>query len=149
MVIDINFERVVQAPLQMVFDYFTEIEELPSRHPKYVKYVKVLNRDDKSIRFDQEISFFGKKVHSTNKLTLYRDQRIIEVEIVGGDGVGSKTKMIFIETEGSPSATTNIKLEGELHHGRLERLFGRSVKGTTEKILDEDVKNIEQKMMAV
>src|ERR687888_2724203 len=130
MVININFERVVQAPLQMVFDY-TRIEELPSLHPKYVKYVKVLNKDDKTIQFDQEISFFGKKVRSTNKLTLYRDQGMIEVEVVGGDGLGSKTKMIFIETEGSPSTTTtHIKLEGELHHGRLERLFGRSVKGT-------------------
>ncbi len=146
MVINISFERVVHAPLQMVFDYFTGVEELPSRHPKYVKHVKVLNKDDKIIQFDQEISFFGKKVHSTNKLTLNRDQGIMEGEVVGGDGLGSKTKMIFIEAEGSPSTTTHIKLEGELHHGRLERLFGRSVKGTTEKILDEDIKNIEQKM---
>jgi uncharacterized membrane protein len=145
MAININYERVVRAPFKMVFDYFTGIEELPSRHPKYVKNVKVLNKDGKIIEFDQEISFFGKKVHSTNKLTLYPDQGKIELEVVGGDGIGSKTKMIFIET----GVSTHIKLEGELHHGRLERLFGRSVKGTTEKILNEDVENIEGKMTVV
>lgn len=82
-------------------------------------------------------------------MTLYPDQGKIELEVVGGDGIGSKTKMIFIETGGSSSVTTHIKLEGELHHGRLERLFGRSVKGTTEMILNEDVENIERKMTAV
>ena len=39
---------------------------------------------------------------------------------------------------------TQIRLEGELHYGILEKILSRSIHGITEKTLDEDIQNLEQ-----
>jgi len=76
----------------------------------------------------------SKKIRSTNKVVLYPDQNRIETEVIEGDGKGSKTTTIF---SGS-NTHTEIKVEGDLHLGRLERLFSKA-----EKLLNEDVEIIE------
>ena len=45
--------------------------------------------------------------------------------------------------EVSPGCT-QIRLEGELHYGILEKILSRSIHGITEKTLEEDIQNLEQ-----
>ena len=40
---------------------------------------------------------------------------------------------------------TRITLEGELHYGLLEKLLSGSIHGIAEKMLEEDVRNIERR----
>jgi hypothetical protein len=69
---------------------------------------------------------------------LYPDQNKIETEVIEGDGKGSKTTIF----SGSDD-TTQIKVEGDLHLGLLERLLSKAVRSAAEKLLNEDVKIIE------
>jgi carbon monoxide dehydrogenase subunit G len=139
MVIKIDLTKVANAPIQSVYKYFSNVEELPRRHPNQVKNIKIVSREETGIVFEQESSLIGKKIRSTNKIVLYPDQNKIETEVIDGDGKGSKTTTIF-----SPANdTTQIKVEGDLHLGRLERLFSKAVKSTAEKLLNEDVKIID------
>jgi uncharacterized membrane protein len=139
MVIKIDLAKVVNAPIQSAYKYFSNVEELPRRHPNHVKNIKIVSREDTGLVFEQESSLIGKKIRSTNKVVLYPDQNRIETEVIEGDGKGSKTTTIF----SGANDTTQIKVEGDLHLGRLERLFSKAVKSTAEKLLNEDVKIIE------
>lgn len=71
---------------------------------------------------------------------MYPDRNIIETEVIEGDGKGSKTTTTTFS--GANDSTQN-KVEGDLHLGRLERLFSKAAKSTAEKLLNEDVKIIE------
>ena len=139
MVIKIHLAKVVNAPILSVYNYFSNVEELPMRHPNHVKNIKIVSREETGLVFEQESSLIGKKIRSTNKVVLHPDQNRIETEVIEGDGKGSKTTTLF---SGS-NDTTQIKVEGDLHLGRLERLFSKAVKSTAEKLLNEDVKIIE------
>jgi len=139
MVIKIDLAKVVNAPIQSVYKYFSNVEELPIRHPNHVKNIKIVSREETGLVFEQESSLIGKKIRSTNKVVLHPDQNRIETEVIGGDGKGSKTTTRF----SGDNDTTQIKVEGDLHLGRLERLFSKAVKSTAEKLLNEDVKIIE------
>ena len=139
MVIKIDLAKVVNAPIQSVYKYFSNVEELPIRHPNHVKNIKIVSREETGLVFEQESSLIGKKIRSTNKVVLHPDQNRIETEVIGGDGKGSKTTTRF----SGDNDTTQIKVEGDLYLGRLERLFSKAVKSTAEKLLNEDVKIIE------
>ena len=140
MVIKIDLVKVVNAPVQSVYKYFSNVEELPRRHPNHVKNIKIVSREETGLVFEQESSLIGKKLRSTNKVVLYPDQNRIETEVIEGDGKGSKTTTTIFS---GADDITQIKVEGDLHLGRLERLASRAVKSTAEKLLNEDVKIIE------
>jgi hypothetical protein len=89
---------------------------LPRRHPNHVKNIKIVRREETGLVFEQESSLIGKKIRSTNKVVLYPDQNRIETEVIEGDGKGSKTTTLFSGT----NDTTQIKVEGDLHLGRLD-----------------------------
>ena len=97
---------------------------------------------DIDIEFEQEGSFHGKKITSINKLTRLGNENTIRIEIIDGNGKGSVTTIRCQEV--SPG-NTQIRLEGELHYGILEKFLSRSIQGITEKTLEEDIHNLEQK----
>jgi hypothetical protein len=94
-----------------------------------------------NIEFEQEGSFHGKKITSINRLTRLASESTIRIEIIDGNGKGSTTTIRCQEI--SPGRT-QIRLEGELHYGILEKILSRSIHGITEKTLDEDIQNLEQ-----
>lgn len=145
MTIRIDLTKEVKAPVKHVLDYFTNVEELPRFHPEYIKNVRIVNKEEgenRSIEFEQEGSFHGKKIKSVNRLTRLSSENTIRIEIIDGNGKGSITTIRCEEV--SPS-NTQVKLEGELHYGLLEKFLSRSIHGITEKTLEEDVHNLEQK----
>ena len=146
MTVRIDLTKEVKAYVQRVLDYFTNIEELPRFHPEYIKHVRVLNREgghnnnNNSIEFEQEGSFHGKKITSINRLTRVGNENTIRIEIIDGNGKGSVTTIRCQEV--SPDSS-QIRLEGELHYGILEKILSRSIHSITEKTLEEDIHNLE------
>ena len=145
MTVRIDLTKEAKASIQRVLDYFTNVEKLPHFHPEYIKYVKIVNKkegENNSIEFEQEGSFHGKKITSVNRLTRLGDESTIRIEIIDGNGKGSVTTIRCQEI--SPG-NTQIRLQGELHYGILEKLLSRSIHSITEKTLEEDIHNLEQK----
>jgi hypothetical protein len=147
MTIRIDLSKEVKASVSQVLDYFTNVEALPRFHPEYIKNVTIVSREDgennnNNIEFEQEGSFHGKKIKSINKLTRLGNENTIQIEIIDGNGKGSVTTIKCQEV--SPG-NTQIRLEGELHYGILEKFLSRSIHGITEKTLEEDIHNLEQK----
>ena len=144
MTVRIDLTREVRASVQRVLDYFTNVEALPRFHPEYIKNVRIVNREgeNNNIEFEQEGSFHGKKIMSINRLTRLASESTIRIEIIDGNGKGSITTIRCQEI--SPG-NTQIRLEGELHYGILEKILSRSIHGITEKTLEEDIQNLEQR----
>ena len=147
MTIQIDLGREVRASVPRVLEYFLNVEELPRFHPEYIKNVKVIdkktvgNNSDFRIEFEQEGSFHGKKIKSMNRLTKIVLENAIRIETIDGNGKGSLTT---IRCKEIGPESTQIKLDGELHYGLLEKLLSRSLHSITEKTLEEDIKNIER-----
>lgn len=145
MTIRIDLTKEVRAPVQHVLEYFMNVEELPRFHPEYIKNVRIIDRegggDNNNIEFEQEGSFHGKKIKSVNRLIRLVNENAIKIEIIDGNGKGSIT---IIRCQEVSPGNTQIKLEGELHYGLLEKLLSRSIHGITEKTLEEDIHNLEQ-----
>jgi len=144
MTVRIDLTREVRTSVQRVLDYFTNVEALPRFHPEYIKNVRIVNREgenNNNIEFEQEGSFHGKKITSINRLTRLASESTIRIEIIDGNGKGSTTTIRCQEI--SPGRT-QIRLEGELHYGILEKILSRSIHGITEKTLEEDIQNLEQ-----
>jgi len=147
MTIQIDLGREVRASVPRVLEYFMNVEELPRLHPEYIKNVRVKdkktvgNNSDFSIEFEQEGSFHGKKIKSMNRLTKMTLENAIRIETIDGNGKGSLTT---IRCKEIGPESTQIKLDGELHYGLLEKLLSRSIHSITEKTLEEDIKNIER-----
>lgn len=85
MVIKIDLAKVVNAPILSVYNYFSNVEELPMRHPNHVKNIKIVSREETGLVFEQESSLIGKKIRSTNKVVLYPDQNRIELSFLDND----------------------------------------------------------------
>ena len=147
MTIQIDLGREVRASVPRVLEYFMNVEELPRFHPEYIKNVRVIdkktvgNNSDFSIEFEQEGTFHGKKIKSMNRLTKMTLENAIRIETIDGNGKGSLTT---IRCKEIGPESTQIKLDGELHYGLLEKLLSRSIHSITEKTLEEDIKNIER-----
>jgi uncharacterized membrane protein len=146
MTVRINLTKEVKAPVQRVLDYFTNVEDLPRFHPEYIRHIRILSREEghnnnNTIEFQQEGSFHGKKITSINRLTRVGNENTIRIEIIDGNGKGSVTTIRCQEVS---SDSSQIRLEGELHYGILEKLLSRSIHSITEKTLEEDINNLEQ-----
>ena len=144
MTIRIDLTKEVKTSAKHVLDYFTNVEELPRFHPEYIKNVRIINKEEgenRSIEFEQEGSFHGKKIKSVNRLSRLGNENTIRIEIIDGNGKGSIT---IIRCEEVSPSNTQIRLEGELHYGLLEKFLSRTIHGITEKTLEEDIHNLEQ-----
>src|SRR5919106_3470742 len=143
MTVRIDLTKEVKASVQHVLDYFMNVEELPRLHPEYIKNVRIVSREEgenNNIEFEQEGSFHGKKITSINRLTRLGTGNTIRIEIIDGNGKGSVTTIRCQEV--SPDSS-QIRLEGDLHYGILEKILSRSIHSITEKTLEEDIHNLE------
>jgi carbon monoxide dehydrogenase subunit G len=73
---------------------------------------------------------------------LIRHENSIKIETIDGNSKGSRTSVRCQELD---AETTRITLEGELHYGILEKLLSGSIHDITERMLEEDVRNIERR----
>jgi len=144
MTVRIDLTKEVRSSVQNILEYFTSVEDLPHFHPEYIKNVRIIHRqgsnNNNNIEFEQEASFHGKKIKSVNRLI--RHENSIKIETIDGNGKGSRTN---VRCQELGADNTRITLEGELHYGLLEKLLSGSIHGITERMLEEDVRNIERR----
>jgi hypothetical protein len=143
MTVRIGLNKEVRSSVQHTLQYFMNVEGLPRFHPEYIKNVRIIHRqgsnNNKNIEFEQEASFHGKKIKSLNRLI--RHENSIIIETIDGNGKGSRTNIRCQELN---PENTRITLEGELHYGLLEKLLSGSIHAITERMLKEDIRNIER-----
>ena len=129
-----EFSLQTKAPLPKVIDYFSHPENLPNRHPDFVKATTVKSREGDQIMFDQEMKLMGKTIKSSNRMDVNRAQNMIQINTLEGDGKGSKITMNFL-----PSGMgTEIKYNAEMELGALGFFAKGPAKSAMEKVATED-----------
>ena len=139
----INFEKIVKAERNKVFDIVANYEQFQKILPKYFPSIRVLSvRDDTSI-VEEHLRVAGRElVMMTKHVTKYPE--LHEVFVIGGDAKGSH----IIERYESVKDGTKITVEANLNLSgplRLVAFFSRSkIKNGFAKIMDEFAKIAEQ-----
>jgi carbon monoxide dehydrogenase subunit G len=132
-----NWEKTghTKAPLAKAIDYYMHPENLPKVHPGFVKEVKVISREGDNIKVEQRAAIMGRKIQTVNNLTLDRATNTFHVDVVEGDGRGSKITMALKEAAGG----TDVKYSASMELGPLGFFAKGPAKGNFEKTVDEDM----------
>ena len=139
----INFEKIVKAERNKVFDIAANYESFQKTLPQYFPSIRVRSvRDDTAI-VEEHLRVAGKElVMMTKHVTKYPE--LHEVFVIGGDAKGShiieKYESVLEGTKITVDA--DLKLKGVL---KLAGFFGKGkIKKSLSKIMDEFAKIAEQ-----
>jgi polyphosphate kinase 2 (PPK2 family) len=136
-----EFTRQTKVSVQKALDYFSHPENLPKVHSDFVKQVTIKNSQGDLIDFEQQMELMRRKIVSQNRMTINRQQNVIVVDTLDGDGKGSKVTMMLSELPGG--AGTQVKYSAEMELGRLGLFAKGPAKSAMEKVADEDAKNLD------
>ena len=145
MTVRIDLTKEVKASIQRVLDYFMNVESCLIFIQNILRMSTLLIRKKERIivsNLSKKVHFMARKLHRLIGSLGLAMRGYIRIEIIDGNGKGSVTTIRCQEI--SPG-NTQIRLQGELHYGILEKLLSRSIHGITEKTLKEDIRNLEQK----
>jgi len=129
-----DLSRQTKAPVPKVIEYFTHPENLPKRHPDFMKSVTIKSQEGDAVTFEQQMELMRRKINSLNKLTLNRAENRIEINTMEGDGKGSKITMSFSPNQ----AGTQINYHAEMELGALGIFAKGPAKSAMEKVATED-----------
>ena len=139
----INFEKIIKADRNKVFDIAANYEQFQKILPKYFPSIRILSvRGDTSV-VEEHIRIAGRElVMMTKHVTKYPE--LHEVFVIGGDAKGSHV----IERYESIKEGTKIIVEADLNLSvplKLIAFFGKDkIKKGFTKIMDEFAKIAEQ-----
>jgi len=139
----INFEKIVKAERNKVFDIVANYEQFQKILPKYFPSIRVLSVRDNISVVEEHVRIAGRElVMMTKHVTKYPE--LHEVFVIGGDAKGSH----IIERYESIKDGTKITVEANLNLSvplKILAFFGRSkIKNGFTKIMDEFAKIAEQ-----
>ena len=139
----INFEKIVKAERNKVFNITANYEQFQKILPKYFPSIRVLSVRGNTSVVEEHIRVAGRElVMMTKHVTKYPE--LHEVIVIGGDAKGSH----IIERYESFKDGTKITVEADLTlsgHLKLIAFFGKAkIKKGFTKIMDEFVKIAEQ-----
>ena len=139
----INFEKIVKAERNKVFDIVANYEQFQKILPKYFPSIRVLSVRDNTSVVEEHIRIAGRElVMMTKHVTKYPE--LHEVFVIGGDAKGSH----IIERYESIQDSTKITVEADLNLSgplKIVAFFGRpKIKTGFTKIMDEFAKIAEQ-----
>ena len=139
----INFEKIVKAERNKVFDIVANYEQFQKILPKYFPSIRVLSVRDNTSVVEEHIRVAGRELVMMTKHVIQYPE-LHEVFVIGGDAKGSH----IIERYESIKDGTKITVEANLNlSGPLKILafFGRfKIKNGFTKIMDEFAKIAEQ-----
>ena len=139
----INFEKIVKAERNRVFDVAANFEDFQKTLPQYFPSIRVRSvRDDVAV-VEEHLRVAGRElVMMTKHITKYPE--LHEVFVIGGDAKGSH---IIEKYESIPEGTkitvsADLKLKGLL---KIAGFFGKGkIKKSFAKIMDEFAKIAEK-----
>ncbi|MGQ0792150.1 MAG: SRPBCC family protein [Nitrosopumilaceae archaeon] len=139
----INFEKIVKAERNKVFDILANYEQFQKILPKYFPSIRVLSVRGNTSVVEEHIKVTGREfVMMTKHVTKYPE--LHEVFVIGGDAKGSH----IIERYESITDGTKITVEADLNLSgplKLIAFFGKAkFKKEFTKIIDEFAKIAEQ-----
>ncbi len=128
-----------KAPLSRVIEYYMNPESIARVHPKLVREVKILSNEGDMVTWEQRLSHMGMNLHSVVKSSLNKSTNVIETEVIGGTGKGTRMtrtmKEIPTGTEVHYAYNPKLCALGFLVKGRAKRGFVKTV--------DEDLKALD------
>ena len=139
----INFEKIIKAERNKVFDIAANYEQFQKILPKYFPSIRVLSVRDNTSVVEEHVRIAGRElVMMTKHVTKYPE--LHEVFVIGGDAKGS----YIIERYESIKDGTKITVEADLNLSgplKIVAFFGRSkIKKGFTKIMDEFANIAEQ-----
>jgi len=121
------------APREKVIGYFSKPELYLKVHSKYYKSFKILENEKNMVLVDEEWEFGNRRLSFIHKITLNLPNRI-DLEIIIGDGKGSRETIMFEETS---TGTKVTYISDFKFHGLTNKFFGWLASKQIKKMLEE------------
>jgi len=139
----INFEKIVKAERNKIFDIAANYEQFQKILPKYFSSIRVLSVRGNTAVVEEHIRIAGREfVMMTKHVTKYPE--LHEIFVIGGDAKGSH----ITERYESIKDGTKITVEADLNLSttlKIVTFFGKAkIKKGFTKIIDEFAKIAEQ-----
>lgn len=131
--------KQTKAPIAKAMDYFMHPENLPKVHSSFVKEVKIMSSEGDTITLEQHAEMMGRKLKSVNRLVRNVNDHRFEIDVVDGDGKGSK---ITIALKEIPSGT-ELQYHAELELGPLAMFAKGPAKSNFERTAEEDARALD------
>lgn len=139
----ITVSKLVRAPKEKVVEYFATPHLYFKVHEKYYKWFEILKEENNVAYVDEVWEIGGRLSRFTHKIVVNLPHNI-EMEIIAGDGKGSK-EVISFEEEGNQTKVTyhsDFKLGG-ITGVLIGWLVSSQMKKMMEEMADEDRRFIE------
>lgn len=134
--------KIIRVPREKVIDYFSKPELYLATHSKH-KSFKVVSKEENVVFVDEEWEFEGRRLNFTHKIVLNLPDSI-GLDIVKGQGKGSKETIIFAEV----AEGTNVTYISDFKLGRIAgKIFGwlasKQIKDMLEEMAEKDRRFLE------
>jgi len=125
--------KLIQARKEEVAEYFANPEAYSKVHAKYYKSFKILAEENNIAYVDEVWEMGGRRLSFTHKIVLNLPTNI-EMEIIKGDGKGSREVITFERTPDH----TKVTYESDFKLGGLSGIiFGYLARSQMKKVLEE------------
>lgn len=135
----INFEKIIKAERNKVFDITTNYEQFQKKLPEYFPSVRIRSTRGNIAVIEEHIRISGREfVMMTKHVIQY--PAVHEIFVIGGDAKGSRIVEMYESIEGGTKITVDadLKLKGFL---KIAAFFGKDkIKKDLMKIMDEFAK---------
>lgn len=135
----INFEKIIKAERNKVFDITTNYEQFQKKLPEYFPSVRIRSTRGNISIIEEHIRISGREfVMMTKHVIQY--PTVHEIFVIGGDAKGSHIVEMYESIEGGTKITiiADLKLKGFL---KIVAFFGKDkIKKDLMKIMDEFAK---------
>jgi len=141
---NINFEKIVNADREKVFDIVSDYEKFEKTLPQYFPSIRIRSKRGNTAIVEEHVRLAGREmIMMTKHVTKYPE--LHEVFVIGGNAKGSH---IIERFESIPEGTKinveiDLKLNGAL---KIIGMFGKNkIQDSFTKIMDEFAKIAEKK----
>jgi coenzyme Q-binding protein COQ10 len=135
----INFEKIIKAERNKVFDITTNYEQFQKKLPEYFPSVRIRSTRGNISIIEEHIRISGREfVMMTKHVIQY--PTVHEIFVIGGDAKGSHIVEMYESIEGGTKITiiADLKLKGFL---KIVAFFGKDkIKKDLMNIIDEFAK---------
>lgn len=129
----ITVSKLVRAPKEKVVEYFATPHLYFKVHEKYYKWFEILKEENNVAYVDEVWEIGGRLSRFTHKIVVNLPHNI-EMEIIAGDGKGSK-EVISFEEEGNH---TKVTYHSDFRLGGIiGALLGWLARGQMRKMMEE------------
>lgn len=145
MLVKAEVKKITRVSRKNVIEYFADPQLYLKTHAKYYKSFSVVSKEENVVFVDEEWEFGNRRLSFTHKITLNLPNRI-DLEIIKGDGKGSRETITFEElSEGTKVIYISDFKLGGISGKIFGWLAGKQIKKMMEEMAEEDIRYLEAK----